>query len=189
MSNPVRCVAGVSYCVGRSSVSSQSSPAVFYDFGVCCRCVNAKTDPDGSATKDDATFCILDTSNRWTLPGSSISVVKDCGIKLDVVRVNYTLSGVNSVPASADYFLGFVGVVELSYGTGGEERIALATHSFDMSSSSEVFEFRDIPGFKANAGGQLFVFVKIFSLNSDVPASVSCVGTLCVNGSYHIAVD
>lgn len=184
-----RYVTGTSIAVSRSHVGYQLDRDNVVDFSVMCRCVGTVNDPDGTTYKDQRQFSIVEVPNTYLLPDVESRFAEDCAVKFDVIRVDYNFSSVLNISASTTtVFLGFVAYLEIMSVAGGV-RTTLFTDSFDMNNTAEQYEIRDIPGFTAVAGSELYVFVKIYSLNPSISENGACIGNLGVKGTYHYSVS
>lgn len=182
-----RFVTGTSIAVSRSHVGYQLDRDNVVDFSVMCRLIGTVNDPDGTTNKDQRQFSIIEVPNTYLLPDVESRWAKDCAVKFDVIRVDYNLSGYQNLTQVTAQFFGFVAYLEIMSVSGGV-RQTLFTDSFDMGVSADTYELHDIPSFKAVAGGELYVFVKVYALNTSVSENGICVGNLEVKGTYHYSV-
>lgn len=182
-----RFVTGTSIAVSRSHVGYQLDRDNVVDFSVMCRLIGTTVDPDGTTNKDQRQFTIIEVPNTYVLPDVESRWSRDCAVKFDVIRVDYNLSGYENLTQITPRFFGFVAYLEIISVAGGV-RETLFTDSFDMGVTAEMYELRDIPAFKAVAGGELYVFVKIYALDPTVSENGICVGNLEVKGTYHYSV-
>lgn len=184
MANTARQVSGVSYASERSPVGYVVSKDHVFDFGVYARVVGAKTDPDGTTVKDRRGFTLINSNNEFVLNDVVVRFPSDCGVKFDVLRVDFNNASLSNIAVSSTMFYGFVVSVTIYYEEGEEYSTVLFTQVFDMTTSSEQFEVRDLPGFKASAGGKLYAFIRAYSVNSDIPSTTWLTGNVSVTGTY-----
>lgn len=183
MSNPVRQVGGVSYASERDPVGYVVSKDHVYDFGVFARVTGAKTDPDGSTVKDRRGFSLLAVNDDFVLQDVVVNFTSDCGVKFDVIRLQYSIGGWQSMVGNDLYFYGWLASVNIFYEKNDVSTV-LFTHVFDMSRLNESLEVRDLPGFKAETGGKLYAYVRVYSLNPAIPEAGCVCGDVTVSGTY-----